>query len=43
MALQLNGVGKRYSADVWGVRDVDLELDTGIHGLLGPNGAGKSS
>ena len=43
MSLRLASVGKRYSEGVWGVRDVDLALDTGIHGLLGPNGAGKST
>lgn len=43
MALSVSGVGKRYGENLWGVRDVALELDTGIHGLLGPNGAGKST
>ncbi|MFC3958970.1 ATP-binding cassette domain-containing protein [Halovivax cerinus] len=43
MTLSLKAIGKRYADGVWGVRDVDLELDTGIHGLLGPNGAGKST
>ncbi|WP_339104739.1 ABC transporter ATP-binding protein [Haloterrigena salinisoli] len=43
MSLHLDSVGKRYGDGLWGVRDVDLELDTGIHGLLGPNGAGKST
>ncbi|MFD1600248.1 ABC transporter ATP-binding protein [Halobellus rarus] len=40
--LRLDGVGKQYG-DVWGVRDVSLELGTGVLGLLGPNGAGKST
>ena len=43
MSFRLDSVGKQYSEGVWGVRDIDLELDTGIHGLLGPNGAGKST
>ena len=43
MTLRLENIGKQYAADVWGVRDVDLELPQGIHGLLGPNGAGKST
>ncbi|MCU4743245.1 ABC transporter ATP-binding protein [Halobacteria archaeon AArc-m2/3/4] len=43
MVLRLDSVGKRYSEDVWGVEDIDLELEAGIHGLLGPNGAGKST
>lgn len=43
MGIKLSDVGKRYTEDVWGVRGIDLELSTGIHGLLGPNGAGKST
>jgi len=43
MELRLDGVGKRYGEETWGVRDVDLELGPGIHGLVGPNGAGKST
>ncbi|MDJ1432294.1 ABC transporter ATP-binding protein [Halostagnicola sp. A-GB9-2] len=43
MNLRLTNVGKRYAEGVWGVREVDLELEQGIHGLLGPNGAGKST
>ncbi|WP_049926465.1 ABC transporter ATP-binding protein [Halopiger goleimassiliensis] len=43
MTVRLDGVGKRYGEDVWGVRDIDLELEDGVHGLLGPNGAGKST
>ena len=40
--LRLDGAGKRYG-DVWGVRDVSLDLGPGVLGLLGPNGAGKST
>ncbi|ELZ07464.1 ABC transporter ATP-binding protein [Natrialba aegyptia] len=43
MELSLESVGKRYGEELWGVRDITLELETGIHGLLGPNGAGKST
>ncbi|ELY88888.1 ABC transporter ATP-binding protein [Natrialba taiwanensis] len=43
MELSLESVGKRYGEGLWGVRDITLELETGIHGLLGPNGAGKST
>lgn len=43
MKLRTENLGKQYSDDVWGIRDVTLELDEGIHGLLGPNGAGKST
>lgn len=40
--LHLDSVGKRYG-DIWGVRDVTLNLGPGVLGLLGPNGAGKST
>lgn len=43
MALCINQLGKQYAEDIWGVRDITLEMDEGIHGLLGPNGAGKST
>jgi len=43
MKLQTENLGKQYGDDVWGIRDITLELDEGIHGLLGPNGAGKST
>ncbi|SFC51968.1 ABC-type multidrug transport system, ATPase component [Halobiforma haloterrestris] len=42
MELQTDAIGKQYG-QTWAVRDVTLELSTGIHGLLGPNGAGKST
>ncbi|HKS25589.1 MAG TPA: ABC transporter ATP-binding protein [Thermoanaerobaculia bacterium] len=41
--LQLDNVSKRYRAGNYGVRDVSLELTSGVVGLLGPNGAGKST
>ena len=43
MKLTIEGVGKRYQRDVWGLRDFSLELGAGVLGLLGPNGAGKST
>ncbi|NLV09141.1 ATP-binding cassette domain-containing protein [Halomicrobium mukohataei] len=43
MNLVIDGVGKQYGSDKWGVKNVDLEVGTGVHGLLGPNGAGKST
>lgn len=43
MKLTIENLGKRYGDDTWGIRDVSLELEDGIHGLLGPNGAGKST
>ncbi|WP_436930392.1 ABC transporter ATP-binding protein [Halosimplex halobium] len=40
--VRIDGVGKRYG-DEWALRDVTLDLDSGVVGLLGPNGAGKST
>jgi len=43
MQLTIEGVGKRYKGDFWGLRELSLELGPGVLGLLGPNGAGKST
>ena len=43
MKLTIEGVGKRYKGDFWGLRGFSLELEPGVLGLLGPNGAGKST
>ncbi len=43
MNLQINGVSKRYKGNVWGLKNLTLNLKTGVLGLLGPNGAGKST
>lgn len=43
MKLRIEELGKKYAEDTWGIRDVSLKLNEGIHGLLGPNGAGKST
>ena len=43
MKLTIQGVGKRYKGDFWGLCDFSLELGPGVLGLLGPNGAGKST
>jgi ABC-2 type transport system ATP-binding protein len=43
MQLTIAGVGKSYKGDLWGLRDLSLELGAGVLGLLGPNGAGKST
>jgi len=43
MKLLIEGVGKRYAGDLWGLRDVRIALGPGVLGLLGPNGAGKST
>jgi ABC-type multidrug transport system ATPase subunit len=39
----MEGVGKQYRRDVWGLTDFSLDLGPGVLGLLGPNGAGKST
>ena len=43
MKLSISQLSKQYRQDLWGIRDFDLELNSGIVGLLGPNGAGKST
>jgi ABC-2 type transport system ATP-binding protein len=45
MALELaiTGLSKTYSNGVQALRDVSLNIPTGMFGLLGPNGAGKST
>jgi ABC-2 type transport system ATP-binding protein len=43
MTLHIDHVSKRYTADVWGLRDFSLSLAPGVVGLLGPNGAGKTT
>lgn len=43
MKLTIEGAGKRYKGDFWGLREFSLELTAGVLGLLGPNGAGKST
>lgn len=43
MTLTAENLGKRWSGDVWGIRNASLDLDDGVVGLLGPNGAGKST
>jgi ABC-2 type transport system ATP-binding protein len=43
MRLTIEGAGKRYRGNVWGLRDFSLDLSPGVVGLLGPNGAGKST
>ena len=43
MKLTIEHLSKQYRRDIWGLRDLDLELTPGVIGLLGPNGAGKST
>lgn len=43
MKLVIDGVGKLYKGNVWGLRDFSLTLEPGVLALVGPNGAGKST
>ncbi len=43
MKLAINGIGKLYRGDLWGLKNFSLQAGPGIIGLLGPNGAGKST
>ena len=43
MKLIIENVSKVYKGKVWGLKNFNLELDSGVVGLLGPNGAGKST
>jgi ABC-type multidrug transport system ATPase subunit len=41
--LKIEGVSKKFRAGNFGVRDLSLEVKSGVIGLLGPNGAGKTT
>ena len=41
--LSIRSLNKTYANGVQALKDVNLEIPTGLYGLLGPNGAGKSS
>ena len=41
--LKIENVSKRFRAGNFGVRDLSLEVKSGVIGLLGPNGAGKTT
>jgi ABC-type multidrug transport system ATPase subunit len=41
--LTIESVSKRFRTGNYGVREVSLELPSGVIGLLGPNGAGKTT
>src|SRR5512147_1751152 len=43
MTLTITNVSKRYSGNVFGLRDFSVTIQSGVLGLLGPNGAGKST
>src|SRR3954469_16353001 len=41
--LAIEKVSKKFRAGNYGVRDLSLEVESGVIGLLGPNGAGKTT
>jgi ABC-type multidrug transport system ATPase subunit len=41
--IETQDLGKQYAEDAWGVQNVTVTFEDGVHGLLGPNGAGKST
>ena len=41
--LKIESVSKQFRGGHFGVRDLSLELKSGVIGLLGPNGAGKTT
>jgi ABC-2 type transport system ATP-binding protein len=41
--LKIEAVSKQFRGGQYGVRDLSLELKSGVIGLLGPNGAGKTT
>ena len=43
MALTIRNLNKTYANGVVALKDVSLNISTGLFGLLGPNGAGKST
>jgi ABC-2 type transport system ATP-binding protein len=44
IAVETEGLGKRYNKSTWGLRDCTLQLPAGaIVALVGPNGAGKTT
>lgn len=43
MDINISGLSKVYPNGHAAIRDVNLEIQSGMFGLLGPNGAGKSS
>lgn len=43
MKLTIQNLSKTYANGVQALKNVNLEIGTGMFGLLGPNGAGKSS
>lgn len=43
MQIEFQKISKKYKNGVWGIKDVNLTIGSGVFGLLGPNGAGKTT
>ncbi|MBT4099231.1 MAG: ABC transporter ATP-binding protein [Gemmatimonadetes bacterium] len=43
MQIDIQELSKRYPGGHYALRDVDLQIGSGMFGLLGPNGAGKTT
>ena len=43
MDIHIRQLSKRYRGGEYALRDVDLDIGSGMFGLLGPNGAGKTT
>lgn len=43
MQIQIERLSKKYKGGKYALRDVDLNIHSGMFGLLGPNGAGKTT
>ncbi len=41
--LEITGVSKLYDNGVWALKDLSLDISSGVTGLIGPNGAGKTT
>jgi ABC-type multidrug transport system ATPase subunit len=43
MSISIRSLNKRYPSGNHALKDINMEIPTGMFGLLGPNGAGKST
>ena len=43
MTLRISNISKTYANGVHALKNISLEIPSGMYGLLGPNGAGKST
>ena len=43
MSISIRSLNKKYPNGNHALKDINMEIPTGMFGLLGPNGAGKST